>query len=303
MYNNILYIIYIEIWFDPIKILPSIYMISICDPIYLKEAEDILPTPLDNSNSSFNITLLYNSKLKKKFNVAFTHKVKNDILDDPNLRRTVRREFKYTDDEIKNIVRNGRLPSLNDIKEMIKNRQEVKEIDPYDVVAKSIVSVEKDNQTSNINNETSETNNNDNNNKNNITSTNINDKKTFLTDVNIIENEKRDEEIESYNNNVKNVKNEKENAINEKLNNKIKSGFSNESDIDLFNIDQYFDSDSDTDDEELNLSVQESLRALRHLLNCASVESYNDANYNKPTCNSKIKSKGWKLYRKGNIFI
>ncbi|OUM69295.1 hypothetical protein PIROE2DRAFT_2797 [Piromyces sp. E2] len=277
-----------EIWFDPIKILPSIYMISICDPIYLKEAEDILPTPSNTSNSNFNITLLYNSKLKKKFNVSFTHKVKNDILDDPNLRRTVRREFKYTDEEIKNIVRNGHLPSLNDIKEMIKNRQELKEINPYDVVAKSIVSVEKENQVSNVNN-------NNNDIKNNITTTNINDNKTFLTDVNIIEDRKKTENIEANN---QKIDDEKENKNSDELHNKIKNSFINENDIDLFNIDEYFDSDSDSDEEELNLSVQESIRALRHLLNCASVESYTNANYNKPTCNSKIKSKGWKLYRK-----
>ncbi|ORX42472.1 L domain-like protein [Piromyces finnis] len=285
-----------EIWFDPIKILPSIYMISICDPIYLKEAEDILPTP-SNTNSNFNITLLYNSKQKKKFNIAFTHKVKNDILDDPNLRRTVRREFKYTDNEIKNIVRNGHLPSLKDIKEMIKKRQNINEIDPYAVVAKSLMSIEKENQISNINNNSTKINKKDDN-KNNITYIDVNNNKTFLTDVNIIENEnKKFKEIE-LDNQIKDDNNETI-INNNKLSNKNK-GYNNMCDIDLFNIEEYFDSDidSDSDDEELNLSVQESLRSLRHLLNCASVESYNDANYNKPTCNSKIRSKGWKLYRK-----
>ena len=272
-------------------------MISICDPIYLKEAEDMIPSP---SQANYNMTLLYKSKLKKKFNVAFTHKVKNDILDNPKLRHTLRRDFKYTDDEIKNIIRNGRLPSLKDIKEMIKNRQYIK-IDPYDVVAKSIASVEKENITSNIQNENTvneiESNNSINNNRNNVTSIDMISNKTFLTDVNIVENKQqkeKDTEIEN-----KTIKNENEENDNKELNNKSINDYSNESDIDLFNIDSYFDSDSDSDEEELNLSVQESIRALRHMLNCSSVESYIDANYNKPTCNSKIKSNGWKLYRKG----
>jgi len=270
-------------------------MISICDPIYLKEAEDIIPSPSQTS-SNYNMTLLYNSKLKKKFNVAFTHKVKNDLLDNPNLRHTLRREFKYTDDEIKNIIRNGRLPSLKDIKEMIKNRQ-YNEIDPYDVVAKSIISVEKEKNSSNIQNENTETElKNYNINTCNVTSVDMNSNKTFLTDVNLIENDhQKVKETEILNENGKNDI--------EELNNKILNNYRNESDVDLFNIDSYFDSDSDSDEDELNLGVQESLRALRHMLNCASVESYTDANYNKPTCNSKIRSNGWKRYRKGNVNI
>lgn len=253
-------------------------MISICDPIYLKEAEDILPSPSQNNNNNYDITLLYNSKLKKKINIAFTHKVKNDILNDPSLRRTVRREFKYTDDEIKYIIKSGKLPSLKDIKQMIKIRQN-NEIDPYDIVAKSIISVEK------INHEATNSNKNEIK-DNNVTSININENKTFLTDVNIVNNNNHNESIE----NEKNIENKY----------KIQNNPIDEEKIDLFDLDSYFDSDSDSD-EDINLNVQESLRALRHILNCSNVDSFNDANYNKPTCNSKIKSKYYKLHNKGII--
>jgi len=249
-------------------------MISICDPIYLKEADEILPSPL-KSNSNYDITLFYNTKLKKKFNTAFTHKVKNDILDDPSLRRTIRREFKYTDDEIKFIIRNGKLPSLKDIKQMIKIRQE-NDIDPYDIVAKSIIAVEKDKKENTNSDEKVETNNN-----NNVTTVNINENKTFLTDVNIVSNETKD--IEKSENN---------------LDNNIKNDVTEKDNIDLFDLDSCFDSDSDSE-EELNLNFQESLRALRHIINCSNVESYRNANFNKQTCNSKIRSKGYKLYKNG----
>ncbi|KAJ1558311.1 hypothetical protein HK096_002329, partial [Nowakowskiella sp. JEL0078] len=50
--------------------------------------------------------------------VTFPHRVLNDRLGDPALRRTVRREYKYSDDDVKRIVQMGRILTLKELERL-----------------------------------------------------------------------------------------------------------------------------------------------------------------------------------------